>query len=490
MTSVAIASPKETRLDLRLLRRGALYFGLLNVLVAPLVPDPWSYIAGAFTPFIILLLIGLPTMPKGIVFLLFWQWAQTFARALQAVVDGESMASNVYGGDVLRAYWYVLSGLVVMAAVYRLLLGGIRPPTAREYYWHERWRASDLVMAYFASIAASLAFTFVARLASGLDQPFTAAAQIKVVTLFMLCTYVLTTGRGVGMLMLALFAEIVIGFTGFFSDFRAVFIYLAFAAVAARIRWTGATTIAAIAWVGLLVVLALFWTSVKMEYRGYVSGYDETVQQTKVPLEERMGYLLEKAVSIGNTDWKQASYDLLIRFAYVDIFGQVIGVAESKQDTELMPQWQAALSHVLQPRFLFPDKAVLSDSDVFMRLTKADPNVQISAGTSISVGYIAENFVDLGFPGMLAGLAVLAAIISLVTRYFMSRPLPWMLKEGIIMGFAFMVGGTGMEVSLPKILGAMLMFFIVWSLMAKFALPIAIGWLDRRGNALPGRAAG
>ncbi|MFZ5783672.1 MAG: hypothetical protein ACOY4R_26030 [Pseudomonadota bacterium] len=488
MTSVAVGSPKETRLDLRLLRTGALYFALANVLVAPLAPDPWSLIAGAFTPFIILSLIGFPTMPKGIVFLLFWQWAQTFARALQAIVDGESMALSVYGDDILKAYWYVLSGLVTMAAVYRLMLGGIRPPTAHEYYWHERWRASDLVIAYFASIVASAAFAFAARLASGLDQPLTAAAQIKVVTLFLLCTYVLTTGRGVGMLMLALAAEILAGFTGFFSDFRAVFIYLAFAAVAARVKWTGTATLVSIAWVGLLVLLALFWTSVKMDYRSYVSGYDETVQQTKVPLDERMGYLLDKAISIGNTDWKQASYDLLIRFAYIDIFGQVIGVAQSRQDAELMPQWQAAVSHVLQPRFLFPDKAPLSDSDVFMRLTKADPNVQINAGTSISVGYIAENFVDLGFPGMLLGLAVLAAIISLVTRYFMSTGLPWMLREGIIMGFAFTVGGTGMEVSLPKILGAMLMFFIVWSLIAKFALPIAIRWLDQRGNAWGGNA--
>ena len=98
---------------------------------------------------------------------------------------------------------------------------------------------------------------------------------------------------------------------------------------------------------------------------------------------------------------------------------------------------------------------------------------------------------------LLAGLAVLVVkageIPATFALIFQSAFAPLESQGAFVggtLGFAFMVGGTGMEVSLPKILGAMLMFFIVWSLMAKFALPIAIGWLDRRGNALPGRAAG
>ncbi len=38
------------------------------------------------------------------------------------------------------------------------------------------------------------------------------------------------------------------------------------------------------------------------------------------------------------------------------------------------------------------------------------------------------------------------------------------------MGLVYNIAGTGMEVSLPKLLGATVMFFLVWSLMAKFAL--------------------
>ncbi len=147
-----------------------------------------------------------------------------------------------------------------------------------------------------------------------------------------------------------------------------------------------------------------------------------------------------------------------------------------------MRQWKDALSHVLQPRILFPDKAALSDTDVYMRLTRADPTEQVRLGTSISVGYMAKNYVDLGFPGMLAGVFVIGVLLALVIKYFMQRQLPWMLREGIVMAFVFNAGGTGMEMSLPKILGSVLMFFLVWSLIAKFGLPMVMRWLDQRAG--------
>jgi hypothetical protein len=480
-TVVATRAARTTRLDFELLRRGCLYFAIANVIVAPFAPDPLAYGGGAFVPFVLISIIGQPTMPKGLVFLLLWQWGQAFARALQSVLDGESMAATIDGVDVVYAYWYALASLVTMAVAFRLVLGNLPSPTVSEFHDHERWRPPDLVTVYFAAILTSVVLTLLSRSVPGVDQPFQAAAQVKVVALFLLCTYVFTTGRGRGALIAAVVVEILVGFTGFLADFRAVFVYVAVAALAARVKWSGATTAAALAWLAVLLTLALFWTSVKFEYRDFVTGSEES-QQIKVPLEQRMAYLGERALNIGNTKWGETSYLLLTRFAYVDIFGQVISVDRGTHEPIAARQWKDALAHVFQPRFLFPDKAVLSDSDVFIRLARSDPMEQVRLGTSISVGYMAENYVDLGFPGMLGGIFAFGLLFALVVRYFMTRPLPWMLREGIIMGLAYNVAGTGMEVSLPKLLGATVMFFLVWSLMAKFALPIAMRWLDRRAG--------
>ena len=482
MTSVvATTTRRTTRLDFELLRRGFLYFAIANVMVAPFSPDPLVYGGGAFVPFVLMTIIGQPTMPKGLVFFLLWQWGQVFARALQSVVDGESISATIDGADVRYAYWYALTSLVTLAIAFRLVLGKLPSPTFSEYHAHERWRPPDLVTVYFAAIVVSVALIFLSTSVPGVDQPFQAAAQVKVVALFLLCTYVFTTGQGRGALLAAIAVEILVGFTGFLADFRAVFVYVAVAALAARVRWSGATTVAALVWLAVLLMLALFWTSVKFEYREYVTSAADT-QQIRVPLEQRMGYLGDRALNIGDTKWGETSYLLLTRFAYVDIFGQVIGVDRGTREPVAMRQWKEAFAHVFQPRFLFPGKAVLSDSDVFIRLARSDPQDQVRLGTSISVGYMAENYVDLGFPGMLVGIFGYGLLLAMVARYFMTRTLPWMLREGIVMGLVYNVAGVGMEMSLPKLLGATVMFFLVWSLVAKFALPVAMRWLDQRAG--------
>ena len=479
-TTTATATPRAvTRLDWSLLKRAFLYFAIAMAIVSPFTPDPVAFAVGGAVPVVLVNLVGRPTMPMAVVYLFVWQWAQTFARALQAVFDGESMAAGIYGPDVLRAYWYMLASLVSMAIAFRLVAGNIRAPTVQEFYAHERWRPADMVMLYGASLVGATALSFVGRSAGALEQPMEAAARIKIVALFVLATYVFTSGRGAKFLLIAILFEILVGFTGFLSDFRGVFIYVAIAAMAARIRWTGAATAAGFAWIGVLLALALFWTSVKQEYRSYVTGDDEHTQAIKVSLEDRMSYLGDKFLNIADTDWSTNAYLLLIRFAYVDIFGQVINVADhSPPNPEAAPQWKAALGHVFQPRFLFPGKAPLSDTEVFMRLTRADPMENIRLGTSISVGYLAENFVDFGFPGMLGGTFVLGLALALIIRYFMNQPLPWMIREGIIMGFAFSMARDGVEVSLPKVFGAMVMFFAVWALLCRYALPYAMRWLD------------
>jgi len=304
----------------------------------------------------------------------------------------------------------------------------------------------------------------------------------------MLFTYVLSTGHGMKILIGVVLFEVGSGFTGFFSDFRGVFIYLAIAAVAARIRWKGTVAFGAAVGSVALVALALFWTSVKGEYRTYAAGSDES-QGIVVPLSERLGYLGTRAITPGVVSLGDSSYMLLSRLAYVDIFGSVIDVQEAAPEQIPMRQWMEAVGHVVTPRFFFPDKAALSDSEVYMRLARRFATEEVRMGTSISVGYMAENFADLGFPGMLVGIAALGLVIAGAIRLLMSFRLPQVVREGIIMAFAFSMSRDGVEVSLPKTLGALVMFLIVFLLLNKFVFPKAMLWLNRHQTSLKARPA-
>lgn len=475
-------SPAVSQLDIAALRRGFLMVAFVAMVAAPFTPDPLEFAVGGVVPWILLSIVGTPTMPAAVPYLLLWQWLQVFARALVSLTDGEPMARSLYGHWVVNAYWYMLASLVALAIAMRMVLGSLRPPTPREANAHLAWGPMELFQFYLFGLFVATAAQYMRGALPSLDQLLEALARGKILTLFMLFVGVFTLRRGYVYMVAAIAIEMVIGFSGILGDFRAVFFFLFVAALASRTRWTAGTSVAIAAGAIFLVVLGMFWTSVKMDYRKFATGSEES-QAVVVPIDVRLAYLGERAADAGNIDWRDAGYLLLVRLAYVDIFGAVIGVQAASPEPAVMGQWSDALSHVFQPRILFPNKPALSDSDVFMRLARVSLDEGIRIGTSISVGYMAENYVDLGFPWLLVGVFVLGVVLALACRYFMSLRAPWVMREGTVLVLIYMVNQNGVEVSLPKLVGVIVTGFVFYALLAKFAYPMAWRWLDRKALA-------
>lgn len=465
-----------TRLDYGLLKKVFFVMGLGLAVASPFTHDPAAFAVGGLFPWILMAVIGRPTMPAAIALLVLWQWTQVYARVIQTLVDGEALGNSVFGPDVERAYWYMLASIFTLALSMRITLGSLRPPTLQASEAHARWQPRDLVILYALTLPLSLGAGFIGSLSGALAQPMQAVVNFKGLALFLLFANVLATGRGRKAAILILLLEIGYGFTGLFSDFKTPFLMLAVAALAVRIRWTMAMSAVSVICLTMLISLAIFWTAVKMDYREFATGSDDS-QTIQVSLEDRMEYLGNRVLSVGSIDWGDAVYKLLTRLAYIDITGSVITVQEFHPEPIALRQWGEAFSHVLQPRFLFPDKPALSDSEVYIRLARGDPDIR--AGTSISVGYIGENFVDLGFPGMLVGILALGLTMGLLYRYFMTLNLPWMMREGTVLVVIHSSTAGGVETSLPKLLGALVMATAVYIGLARFVYPRVLAWLDR-----------
>jgi hypothetical protein len=473
------ASAPITRLDYSFLQRLFIFIAVFLVVIAPFTKDPIAFAVGGMVPALLIKLVNTPTMPAAIAYFLIWQWAQIFSRVLQSMIDGETLAGGVYGPNVERAYWYMLASVVVLAVALRAVLGRLRPPTPQLATAHLNWNINDLILLYGASLAVAIVARFGVMLVPALDQPFDAMSRVKVVVLFMLFGTVMSMGKGAKLMILVVLFEIASGFTGILSDFKGVFIFLAVAALAVRIRWTGTMAVGAVIWTAVLVALALFWTAVKSEFRQFATSSTES-QEINMPLSQRLGYLGAKALDPSAIDWNLASYALLSRFAYVDIFGSVIGVQEASPEPVFMRQWNEAIDHVIKPRFMFPDKPILSDTEVYVRLARGNAAEQMRLGTSISVGYMAENFADLGFPAMLGGIFLQGLIVAFICLYLTTRRLPWLVSEGLVLGFIYMFARDGVEQSLPKFLGASVMYFLVYALAIRFVFPTALAFLTRR----------
>lgn len=477
MTAAAISSPPQpARLDGKLVLKGAGILAALCAALAPLSPDAIAFALGGAVPWLCLRIVYTPAMPAALIYLFLWQWLQIFARVVQAWVDGESLSTSLSGTNVAYAYWSMMASLVVLAVVFRLVLMDMKPATPAQRTAHYRWNVRQLLVLYVLGFLVSSFAAVFGR--GGLAQPIETLGHVKVVALFMLFVYVMSTMRGIRVMLVVVAFEIAIGFTGFLADFRSVFIFLTIAAVTARVRWRLSTGVFGACGLVALTLMALFWTAVKNDYRDYASNFSES-QVISVPLSDRMAYLGGKLLSFGDVDFGRTAYMLLSRFAYVDIFASVIDVQQVVQEPTTMRQWQEAMDHVFKPRVFFPDKPELSDSDVYLRLTGRVLLDEILRGTSISVGYMGENFADLGFPGMLLGVAVLGLLLAGCIRILMSFDLPLVMREGIIMAFVFSIARDGVEISLPKMIGAALMFMIIFLPMIAFVAPQVIQRLDR-----------
>ena len=374
--------------DFALLRQAFLYFAGAMLLLAPLSRDPAVVLACGIMPWALVTLVDRPRMSSIVVYYLLFMWLEAATRLLLASIDGESLGDGPYGQDVNRAFWYAMASLIVLAIAFRICSGRLPAPTEDQLSEHRRWPPVTLFYLYLAAGALSFALGPLAAASGAIAQPVIAVASLKYVVMFMLFAAVLSTGNGIKLVVAVVLIEVITGFTGLFSGFKTVFIVLLLAALSLRVSLRVTNILGGIVTVMLLFGLALFWTAVKAEYRGVATGYSDS-QAISSTMADRAGMLAVKAIHPEEIDWELATDQLLRRLAYIDFFGAAIAISETAPEPEVFARWRDALEHVAKPRILFPDKATLDDTQIFLRYVRDEIGDEGRAGTSISVGFLA-----------------------------------------------------------------------------------------------------
>jgi len=120
----------------------------------------------------------------------------------------------------------------------------------------------------------------------------------------------------------------------------------------------------------------------------------------------------------------------------------------------------------MTPRILFPDKPVLDLEGRLVRKYTSKLESYIKTGTSVSLGYMAESYIDFGVPLMFVPIMLVGLMWGWIYRYFLSRQGELLLMYGFIMTYAEILMRYGFHSG--KILGGVLSSFIVLALIYKF----------------------
>jgi hypothetical protein len=311
----------------------------------------------------------------------------------------------------------------------------------------------------------------------GLSQPMMALSGMRWVFFFMLGVACFTQGKGFAGLFLVAFAlELAAGLGTYFADFKTVFVITFFAALASGARPSSRALLGAGVLALLVVALAIVWTAVKGEYRIFVSG-GQTAQVVTVDLISRLAKLYELAADLDVDSLTGAVDQLLRRLTYVEFFGVVLTYVPASIPHTLGAILWDAIIRPFMPRLLFVDKDVIDDTARTNLFTGGLAGS--SDATSISLGYIAETYIDFGSVGMFVGLIGIGLFYGAIYRV-LSR---WRRSQGLLgmaVASAVLVSVGAMENSVTKVFGGVIVSLVVATMMILFIVPRWAPWLVRR----------
>jgi hypothetical protein len=403
-----------------------------------------------------------------------FNWLSIAADLLGADLAGESLDEMLLGRYRVQAFSYLLWSLLAFSVGIRcgMFIGGKlfrKPGDPAEQRRETTISVHHAGIAYILSLFAFRGLEYLASTTPSLQQPIVALFALKYIWIYLIAATVFKTNRNYLWLAFVIVIEFVVGITSFFGTYKeAVFVTLIALMASGRrltpVTWgVGATLMVFVVWA------SLFWTSIKPDYRFWVSGY--TNEQVIVrSFSERAAWVVDRFIN-EKVDYDRATQDMVSRAGNTVLFALLLSRQEAGFTFDAPNRYLAGLEHVLMPRILFPDKAALDDS----RLTSEFTGRQINENTSISIGYIAEALYDFQFPAMLLPVVGIGLMLGLTAIFYMTRRVPLVVRECFICANLFLTFNFGQNID--KALGVFLIGLLVLSLLLKFGYPWFAAWL-------------
>lgn len=430
--------------------------------------------AGAF-------LLWRPGESPIFLFVFGYQWLQASLKIFKAGwlgVDVGQLPS--YGGDIEQATVLSLLGLLALGVGLRVGAGPWRFQDGMlARFTTQRLTIQSWFRLYIVAFAIATLAQSIARVVPGLSQPLLALANLKWAFFWMLAYATFARARSDKLyLLLALGLEIALGIGAYFSDFKTPFFFTFMAAVTARLRVSVGRYLVLAVLGTVVLAMAMTWTAVKVDYRHYLNGGADA-QVVTVGYVERVEKLTSMIGELDAATLSKSFGKLLDRLAYVDFFAVVLDTVPGAVPHEDGALWWDAISRPFMPRLLFPEKTAIDDSVRTNYYTGLDLPTS-EEGTSISLGYMAESYIDFGKIGMMVPIFGLGLLLGRYYRFMLNHDPSRLLGMALATATIFEV--SFLESSITKVFGG-----LVISMLASWAVlriaPKHIPWL-RSGRAL------
>jgi hypothetical protein len=214
----------------------------------------------------------------------------------------------------------------------------------------------------------------------------------------------------------------------------------------------------------LIIHYLILWSAVKAEYRKFVSRGKKTQSVQVSPQIARQKYV-ELMTTVDAKKYQRGVEAFVDRIGYIQLFAASLGHVPKRVPHQGGKIYWSAIKHYTVPRFLNPEKEVLDDSKHASKYTGINLSGAKQA-TSISLGYIADAYVDFGRLYMFPILFFVGCLFGFCYRYIVKRCPDvlwvWMLSTP----FLALVNINGTDTK--KALGGLLIYFFTLFFLQNF----------------------
>ncbi|MBD2193882.1 MULTISPECIES: hypothetical protein [Calothrix] len=409
-------------------------------------------LAGLFKLFGLNSILSCALMASG------FQWLQAGMDIFRANTAGISL--NEFTGLPYHAEACALSLLGVLAFACGIRVGyGLNPLPKFSSALDNLVMLSPRKVAITSVVVLLLSFLqpVLVRLLPNLSQAFLVILVFKEALIFLLTLTVFSTIRGFVWLSIVIGTNILIGLFSYFSTFKFSFYWLILSILTIKTFSQTKRILILSLLLSITLIFGLYWTSIKVQQRAFLNQ-GSSQQVIQVSWQQGLNNIFSLVNKTSFKDIYTASDKLAQRIGYTRFFAIVIDREHNLMNPKGEIIWWQAIEHILVPRILDPNKAALDDSaqtNLYTGLGVAG----VDQGTSISLGYITESYIDFGSWGMFFPIFILGWLygkfFGILTTNKFPQPLGFACACIIVV-----IAGSAIETSAVKHLGGLVVRYL------------------------------
>lgn len=405
--------------------------------------------------------------PKVLFFALAMFWLTITVKLFYAIYAGVPYESLSNSANIIDTTYSALFAFVFFSLGIYITTNKTRSKFAIDFKDNFGYSPRRMIIIYAGSIAGSLIIRSAFGMIRGFDQIVFGIIDLKMGFLIFPVLAVYQRRDNLPFAVALILFEVVLSFFSYFSWFKEILFALLILLLTRKINFNYKSLVAYTLILFSTLYLLVSWQMIKDEYRAFLNK-GERAQVVSVTREEALDKLQELASADKKDDKKdKVLYASIDRLSYIEFYSESRMKVPVFMPYENGKLWAANIAHILLPRMFFPDKEPIDDSKMVNKYCFRKVLTQ-AHGVSMSLGFIAESYIDFGPVFMYIIIFLVGCFMGLIYASIMRQCINDLWAYAMVLPLYMKISCNGTPGT--KILGWMITYYIAFIIFRKFLM--------------------